>query len=339
MRFLPAYRLRSWRRIDSGGPVLRYRPSLVTVAHRLIVTLVCLVVAAGVEWSFQRAGFVPMSTHLARGSFVEIISSTCRSLAAGRFTGVGNLIELGRFSVTGMLLLVGLMAPLSCLWNRLSLYVTQENDVVLKSVFLWPRRVRYPLNSFSSIRTFAIERYQFGEYGRLEGHYWEWIVQLSIQGQPRLPFPGSAGLAFTSVGPQFHVYRERFQPSMLGRAPEPVRVLVKGLREVTGLPAEPPQLVEGRITGRGRVAYNAAIQENAAEPVARFEGRVGAGEPLPDAIKARLAGMRGATASTDASGVERVVSQRIEVTGADGQKQVYNSIDELPDDIRQRLGL
>lgn len=373
MRAAPTYPIYTWRQASRDESELRYRPTLRTVLHRLAITFVCLLFAALFQWgqvgledrlsSPSRSATAPETIRelqAAEENLIESMRGTLgeaaterivrqanaerelRAQAAAatitRFEQTRRFLDTGRHGLIGLFVLLGVYAPLSCLWNRVTISRTPEGQLAIKSFMILPRTTYWPLDDFYAIRTFAMEHYGFRRRGGLLYHRWEWLVQLSFKGRPHLPFHGSAGLAFSEMSPQFHIHRERHQPSLPGRAPEVVRDLVKGLRAVTGLKAEPPQLIEGRIVGRKRVVYNATLRESQETPVAHEQHVFRSGDPIPEDIKARIAAMTGNRTEELPCGALRSVSQQI-IVDEDGRKVTYNSIDELPEHIRRRLGL
>ena len=246
--------------------------------------------------------------------------------------------QYAHYGITAFFALLGVYAPLSCLWNRVTVSRTRHGEVKIESFFLRPRTAYWPVDAFHAIRTFAVEHYGFSRYGKITYHRWEWLVQLSLKGQPHMPFLGSAGLASGEMSPQFHIYQEKRQPSMIGKAPEPVRELVKGLRAITGLKAEAPELIEGRRVGRRNVAYRHQFTEEEGMPVSRQEFVFKHGEPLPDHIRARISGMHTGLQHRP-GGVIRNTTQTIVVRDEAGNEITYGSVDELPEEVRRRLGL
>ena len=374
MRAAATYPIHTWRQKGGAENELRYRPTVWTVLRRLAITAVCFLIAGLWEWNHQRGErqlYNPVDYtaspereaeyQAAREQSVESLREVLdpeaieRILAeadAGRAerdrraagaTAQYNQVRLAllyvHYGIFGFFVFVGLYPPLSCLWNRVTITRTPQGELAITSFFVWYRTRYWPLEDFYAIRTFAKEEYGFNRRGVVNAHNWVWYVQLSLRGQPQMPLSGAAGLVFGPSSPQFQVYKERHQPSMIGKAPEPVRELVKGLRALTGLKAEPPQLLEGRIVGRKKVAYQATMAEVEATPVTRRQHTFRPGEPIPEDIRAQIAAMTGDRVEEQADGVIHHVQQDIVVTDEQGRSVRYASIEDLPEEVRRRLGL
>lgn len=158
-----------------------------------------------------------------------------------------QLIADGMRIFFGSLLGLALLAPISCLWACMTISKDVRGEITLFSWSVFPRRRRWPADYFERITTWAMERYWFTRHGHLLKHAWEWHVVLSPRGLPSMPYTGDAAFSNESPGPQFLVSHQKHQPAQNERAPDKVRQLVKALRALTGLPADPPKIVEGEM--------------------------------------------------------------------------------------------
>jgi len=374
MRAAPTYQLYTWRQTAADQYEIRYRPTLWTVLHRLAITAVSLFIAGCWEWGHQRLErrlYEPVdytispereaeyraAQEAALASIGEVlepevleriaaeaeVERAARARRAAEETARANQLRrvllYVHYGIVGFFVIVGILPPLTCLWSRVTITRTPQGELAIRSCVLWPRTTRWPLRDFHSIRTVAKEQYGFYRRGGIASHNWVWYVQLPVGGQPQIPLSGVGGVVFGNASPQFQVYREKYQPSMIGKAPEPVRELVKALRALTGLEAEAPRLVEGRIVGRKKVAYTVAGGDETAIPVAHQEHVFRHGEAIPDDLRRRIAAMTGDRIEALGDGTARSFTQEITVTDEAGRQVSYGSIDELPEDVRRRLGL
>ncbi|MBX3178123.1 MAG: hypothetical protein KF886_12220 [Candidatus Hydrogenedentes bacterium] len=374
MRVAPNISLYTWRLVAREENLLRFRPTLHTALRRSAFTLLCFLIAGFLEWNhlrrdhrlfepvdFTRSSLSPEEREAAQrdaeaafeGILDEAAMARVREEAAARqaahqrnlaeeterYNTVRRGLFYAHYGAVGFLVLAGAVAPLSCLWNRVTIRRTREDELEIRSFVFRPRTARWPLHEFYGIRTFVKERYSFYRNGRIASHHWEWIVQIALRGQPQMPLGSGLSLGFGGAAPQFIVFREKHQPSLIGKAPGPVRDLVKGLRELTGLMAEPPQIVEGQVVGRRKVAYRASIAETEETPVATRRHTFRPGDPIPEDLRARIAAMTGDRTEELPDGGQRHFTQDIVVTDEQGRSVRYASIDDLPEEVRRRLGL
>ncbi len=376
MSVAPSYGIHTWNQTSLGDRGLCYRPSLRTFVRRLVITAVCALVVGGTEYGYRRiAAPPPIASPVTeeelrkfeetrpaleeslRGMLGdEVYAQVLREAEAAkaqregqraqqaakaeaRLAPLRQAFNYAHYGIIGLFSFIGLLAPLSCLWSRVTVTRTAQGELVIKRRALLSSTTHWPVDGFHGIRTFAMEHYGFDRYGRPNAHGWAWIVPLSFKGNPHLPSLGSTGVSFGAMSPQFHIDQEKRQPNMVGKAPEAVRDLVKGLRAITGLQAEPPQLVEGRIVGRRKVAYDAPVGAVKEELISREEHAYRRGEAIPEHIKARIAGMTGGLTDALPHGVKGVIRQEIVVRDDEGNEVTYESMDDLPEEVRRRLGL
>jgi len=280
MRPVPIYDLRSWAPRTQYANRVVYRPTIRTVLLRSRWTLFCTVLALLLLYSTRefREPPSPLTLTESEGEFAfsgnrearewlldqvgqeeldriteEIIQRNVAHDAATaaereRFEKIRMGMLGGVDALFAMLLVLGLLPPLTCLWARVAIHTNSRGELTISRVSLWPRRRHWPQGHFVGIATWAIERYWSSPHGGIHKHAWEWIVQLSPAGLPSMPFAGDGVFATEEMSPQFLVYRQKRQPGPKERAPEPVREFVKILRGLSHLPAHPPKVVEGRLT-------------------------------------------------------------------------------------------
>ncbi len=359
MPFAPIYDIRTWRCVTTSNDTLRYRPGLVTFLRRLFLAGLCAVGIFLVESGYRSLANPPSSVSFLDRPEIqqELQEDQTRALEGIRSrmsdeeyqrlvtdaeaTHKERLAELAaaqerpdqivrvtgvlRRPFQGFLAAVGALALLSCLWNRLTITANARGELAFSSVFFWPRTGYVPLAALQGIQIFAVER--FGKKRPLSppDHHWEWIVKIAAaKGCP---------------SPQFHVLRERSQPQMHGMGPTPVQALVQALHRLTGLPVRPPELISARRVGRRGVEYDKSLGGISTTPVSHERHEFSRGETIPDELKARIASMTGNRIESLPGGGNRTVTQEITVTDDNGQSVTYGSIDELPAEVRRRLGL
>lgn len=359
MPFIPVYDIRTWRCVTATREELRFRPGLVTLLRRLFLAGLCALGIFMVEFTFRGAANTAPQTSLpAHGerrqevsedlarAFEAIRNSISEeeyqrllaeadaghtqrlaemTAARERSAHVERAFGLIRQPLLGVLATVGIMAVLSCLWNRLSVARNARGELEIFSFFLWPRTGYVSLAALHGIQIFAVERLGKKRPMSPPDHHWEWIVKLvSTDGSP---------------APQFHILRERRPPGMRGMGPAPVRELAQALHLMTDLPVSPPELINAQRAGGRGVVYDRSLNDLKVTPVRQETWNFSRNEEIPSEIRAQISGMTGNRTEVLPGGVTRSMRQEIVVTDEQGRSISYNSIDELPDDVRRRLGL
>lgn len=282
MKRVPIYNVRTWRIRAADSQRIVLRPTLRTFAIRLQATIVFLAMIGVIEYTVRRMRSDPAAPpgitqnehdEIARGAEdlrefmrVELGEETAERIereaaqssaareaeiaaSARRVEQVGDWVRFGRYTLYGVLAAVGLLPPLGCLWSRVTIRRTVRGEVSVRAFEILLRRRTWPGGHFERIRTFAMERYWNGRYGRITRHAWDWFVQLDPAGLAHMPV--AMDVAWAGPGkdlpPQFLVHRQKYQPGTKDCAPEPVREFVKALRALTGLPADQPQIIEARL--------------------------------------------------------------------------------------------
>ena len=359
MPFVPIYDIRTWRCVASTTDSLRYHPGLVTFLRRLFLAGLCAVGIFAIE-----TGYRSLANPLARSSFLdrpeiqqelqedharalEAIRSSMsedeylRLVAEAESTHNQRLAELAaaqkrpdeivralgvvRQSLEGILAAVAVLALLSCLWNRLTLTRNAREELEISSFFFWPRTGYVALASLYGIQILAVERYGKKRPMSPPDHHWEWIVKFAAaQGSP---------------APQFHIFKQRRPPGMQGMGPAPVQELAQALHLLTGLPVSPPALISAQRVGRRGVVYDKSMNEPMVSPVRHEARHFSKEEEIPPEIKARIAAMTGNRTELLPGGATRSTRQQIVVTDEQGRSISYDSVDELPEEVRRRFGL
>ncbi len=285
------YRFTDWRLAEHDTYGMVYRPSWKTLAGRLTGTALAALLIAGAFYTYGQMGGL-----------------------------IGGLALQVLWGLTGVLALIGILLPLSCLWNRLSISVDPYGNLVVRQMgAVLPSSRDFPLGPFKRIGVFVQEDIRASRYRRYRAG-WRWVVVLLG--------PDAEN------GVQFWSYWQKHEPSDFGRIPEKVQAFVSGLSALTGLAAGEQQVVRSQGRGARRGLSVAPTVD------VRSGGKIYHSlDEIPQAMRARaeeaIARARQSGPESGFSGVH--TSRVITVQGADGATHTYHSLDEMPPEERRRV--
>lgn len=302
LRRVPEFDIQNWRMVAVRPDSFSLRPGGYTLLNRFLL----MVFAVGV------AGFIWFSAVQEQG-----VAMPAR---------LGLNVETAGIALAALLGLLGVMAPLSCLWTRLVVERNARNDLVVRG---WgtvlPFRRVWPLSAFRQINIHADEMYYRRRYGR---HHEGWRFSASLLPTPRMdgvrPHIGAEHLS--SFGVVFHIFRQRERP--FERLPAPVEGFIKNLQNVTGLRCGTPTVHERSPSGRSGIEHATTLDgQRLNGPVYRSR------EEMPEDVRASFDRM----ARDGRTEVTSVRHERIQTSDGHGSVRTYDSLDEVPPEMRSQI--
>jgi hypothetical protein len=265
-------------RLPSEARRIAFQPGLRTSLRRLGGTAVAAFALAGVYFLYQEFD----SLGGASNEFVAVGRGVC--------LGVGGLIGLA-----------GLLAPLSCLWNRIAIDCDARGNLVVTAWKLLPRTKTWPMDSFSRMYVLA-QSVVTGQRGvrRLLGYRW----QVRLEGAHSVEF------------------RPDFQKDapMPGKFSPRTAQFLAALSQLTGLSCEAPVVVDPS----GPRTNVACQRVSGGAPIVQTYSSL---DDLPEEFRAQVNQVR----------TEAMISntpQTIRFRDADGREHTYQSPEEMPPEIR-----
>ena len=243
------------------------------------------------------------------------------------FRAIGQTVY---WAVVGFFGSVGVLAPLSCLWNRIVIEREPAGDLSVTTRWLWPSRRAWPILDVGAI-SIAVWEVTMAPIGRpwRRRTQWRWVVQPTVGGSAEPEAPDRAVA--------FMMCRQPTRPIEGSPPPEPVQVFAEWLSGATGLPTINLPLPQYRTDGTGgsrrarRVTYTT-------EPVVQTSERTYTSiDQLPPEIRAKaeraLAAARQRGKSLDQP-IE-IVSEEITIRDSTGRVRTYRSVDDMPAEDRE----
>ena len=341
-----------WRRVAHGVHAASFRPGTGTIPYRLmalalglgLMALTHLMMAplldpkpasAPALDTAQQAEIDRMNERLLEGLDPDTRASIEAEIAANREaraaesarvqTKAAAVHEGVRIAYTVLMVLFGLLGLLpvvSLAWNQLAFWRDAGNRLILNHWGVFPKRDTIPLDSLSGIRVEAnehVERRPTGKHSSTPvSAGWRWRVWLISK---------AGGMASA----EFVVHHQRERPDERRPAPEPVRLFVDSLQHLTNLPVEPIAVKERNQFDpyAPRVRRGTASTTIPLDDPAALDG-------LPRELRAQIeAALRG-EGSVPVRHVQ-TNTQRVTVTDQQGRTQTYDSMDDLPDEVREKL--
>ncbi len=329
----PTFEFPNWRLTSERADQLSFRPSVKTLGTRLLVTLLFAGLVVGVYFAGLdgrwNGGEVPFAHYVQHGE----------SIAWG---------------IIGLLSALALLAPLSCLWNRMVLRIGPRQDLVVSTWWLFPKSRSYPMAGYASIQVTANEIIHRGRHRQIAEHYWRWSIQMT-----------PAGGEQTAEAPPliFYPHNQKEHPGPKPRPPQVVKTIVHWLQKNGSLAASGPYVIEQSSQaprfGRSKAtllhepqilsgnyesladmppemrqeAERMMVQGAGASPMTqgRRERNVYRSvDEMPPDIRGRFEQMR-------AQAPHATSAQQFRVRDANGNEQVYHSLEEMPPALRARF--
>jgi len=292
------YQLENWHIAARDPHTITFRPSLKTLFQRLAITLVA-VIAVGV---------------------LATIRDQLSGLGAlpGNGDAVAMVISIGIWALMGFAGLVGILSPLSTLWQRVKLSRGVRGTLKFRAYRILTTRHEWPLETGAR---------RGGGPRQHRGYLWsvgvvdqngQWCVDLQVD-------------------------REKHGP-LEGRLSERTRQCVEALQRITGLHfGGMPIVIEH--DGTPRAMNDSSDTMPGTTHVTERRGNVTKHvttsteshtyhslDEMPPEIRARVEAVM---AQGRSSGAETFVSEQITIADENGTR-TYNSVDEMPPDVRAR---
>lgn len=344
----------NWDLAHQGAEQIVYRPGLKTLMGRLGLTLIMAVLIATLYFgiadpllkSSERRVITPATQQqveeLARATkeLEESLRETMTEEAwqdyvrkreaeqtereaqiAEKMAQQNAVVQTGIAIVGGvctLFALVGLLAPLSVLWNRLSIDRDIRGNLTVSTRVLWPRTHSWPMDSFGRITVCAKEVIHSTRYRRNVSVGWRWHVFLEAKG---------AGLG-TQEPVAFCPSQQKSRPSLEGRMPDRVAIFVQWLESMTRLPVSGPTIMEFSGMEPGLFSTKRRFRSVGQPHVERHTYR--SLDEMPPEVCAQAERMM-------AEGKTTHSTHSITVRDAEGREQTYNSLDEMPPELRAKI--
>ena len=215
--------------------------------------------------------------------------------------------------VFGLLAGFGILAPLSCLWQRIVVERDPRNNLVVRSLVLLPKTTAFPIDGFRCATVLAQEVRTSRRTGnRPVG--WRWRVVL----------------ANDTGGVEFWPDQQKHRPGPDTVSPRTAHFLQR-LKLLTGLLCTKPQQVEWH-SGRAGAYRTGRTLVTTSEPVVERHVYRSPDE-MPSHLRRRAEEM---VTKARERGISSVTREQIMIRDSDGNAHTYNSVEEMPPDVRAR---
>lgn len=295
-----SYSLLNWYVDRQDAHEIVYRPTLAALISRLKYPAAVLAIGIGLLY------------------LLEETRSLVANPAAIRNAAYAALAVLGLLS----LLPIG-----SSLIEEVRITRTGQEMLAIRKRGLWTSTFLFPLSPDSVMSVCARESLgRTRRRGPLYSRGYTWTVTLAAK-----PAIHTVGIACLNFDLDF----QRMRPLDNRSLPARVRESADALGSICGLPVDTqPAIIDAQRIGRGwgtrrRIALPSVS-------VSRHDVSI---EELPEDVQAKVRSMIDSARSQGASGITQEVTlkQEFKVLGSDGRMQTYNSIEELPPDVRETI--
>ena len=283
------YDIRGWKLAKVSDETILFRPGQKVLLRRLGATVFAIGVALLLLWAYSSSF-----------DFVRI----------GQYTV--NLQSLLLFLI-GVLIALGALAPISCLWNCLRIERTPRRDIsIYRMGIVLPSWREWPAGTFQNIAPGAKEVLRSSRY---EKHFiWWFTVNLmpAMSGETKIEFR----LVEETQGGQLYF-------------PKVVREVGAALSRLTGIPATG---FDAKMP-LGSMEHN---QVHIVQSMPQKKKRVFTSlEEVPPELRARIEQFKAGVEINGKSGLFSTASEKITIT-QNGETHTYHSIDEMPPEVRAR---
>lgn len=349
MRPAPVIHMLGWRCVKRSANGLSFRPGAGTLKYRLMALALGAVLMGITHLALTplMAGPQPVFTDAERAQIVEMqfqLNELARELTDNDRERIADRAEvrsahfaraqeqaawMHRAAGTGYTVLMvlfgvcGLLPVVSLAWNRVNLWTDAGGRLMIHRWGLFPRTRTIPIASLGGIQLAArehVERWPSGKHSSVPySAGWRWRLRLMTTAGGRAA--------------EFVLLHERDRPRDGAPPPEPVRLFADTLERMTGLRCTPPVVEDSaRLNRRGGAARHSLRRDSFSTHIPLDDP--GALDELPPALRAQVeAALRGEGGAS----VSHFASTAVTVTDEQGRTRSYDSIEDLPPDIRARL--
>jgi hypothetical protein len=304
VKYLPVFDITDWRLVRHDADSLVYKPTAATVARRLLWTLFAGIVMAAIHWGF-----------------------TDRANLESLFRMPAHYLDWVYQGLMAFFAAVAILAPLSCLWNVVSLTRDPRGRLIVTRRMLRTTTLRWPAQCLTGITIACMEQTSRTRGGTRIPLGWQWQVQAArrVEADPetqRLPWEL-----------EIAVDKQKHAPADVRHLPERVRTFVAWLHAATGAPVDEPQLVPWGHPRRTAVNRQEFVSPGASQVNSQ---RFASLDDAPPEIRERIEAML-AERGIDELPVNKPLSmssQAITFKDASGNVRTYNSPDDMPPDLR-----
>lgn len=350
------YDIRDWTLKEFEADRLVYRPSPRTLMRALGVTLIAAIIIGGLVGTFgippgsafekepgqnitqeekdRRISDLNAAMEAMRKSMPETDSKLLdtgpethsadraaqRAAAQQKFELIGTIGAALYWLVFTIAAFFAIAAPLSMLWQKVTIDLDYNSDLRVKYFELWPSTRVFPVAEMNAMAILAEEIIHYSRrnhYTEFEG--WRWSVTLMGQND--------------SV--TFQVDMEETLPTKLERMTQRVNTFIQSLHHMTGVEPSAPGLV------RDRLETNFFGRRKSTKQVVRTQPRVQSQshtfqslDEVPDHMRAQVEQL---LQQSQQSGNGMATQQVFHIRDANGIEQTYHSIEEMPPEIRAKF--
>lgn len=239
--------------------------------------------------------------------------------------------------VCGLLALMGILAPLSVSWNRVSIFVSGRNQITVTSRGIWSSSCQMTIDTDTRLAVRAVEKIERRRHAGIVRHGHRWKVSIE-------PAPGLALLGTMVASIEFDVHHQKDRPVEGMPLPPRVRTFAEAIQRMTGLMPGPHIIMDYQgsqgFFGKRRMVSSTSgplvsTSTYIGEPV--VTSRTIQYDEMSPEMRAQFEAMRArAGAGPNETISAEVVSHGGPITfrDASGTEHTFDSIDEMPDDIR-----
>ncbi|MBM3289910.1 MAG: hypothetical protein FJY92_07130 [Candidatus Hydrogenedentes bacterium] len=310
--------VRDWNCVESTPQSIAFRPSGRTLLRRLGGTLLAAIV-------------------------IGMCSALMFEAYNKRAVPEGDVVFQVYLAVCGVVSVLGILAPLSVLWDRVSIVVDGRNRIAVIARGIRTKTCGATIDQSTRLGVRAVEHIRRRRHAGISHLGYRWIV--SIEPSPSIELIGTT---VTSI--DFVVHWQKDRPVEEMPLPPRVRAFVDAIGRMTGLLAAPHTISDyaGVESLWGRRRYRVSGHSG---PIVETRTMIGAPvvsshtvgfDEMSPEMRAQFEAFR---ARAGAGGTETVTAEfvsdggGIAYRGADGTVHTYRSVDDMPPEVRAMLDM
>ncbi|MBX7255960.1 MAG: hypothetical protein K1Y02_06330 [Candidatus Hydrogenedentes bacterium] len=294
------YALVDWYVSRCDRHSLVYRPSLTALLKRLGYPFAALLVGAGILYLVHHASTL---------------------------TAVPLVLKSGAQVFVVLLGILSMLPVLSALIEEVGIGRDASGNLVVQKRSLWTSRLVSPLSQHTTIQVSACQSLaRTRRHGPLYSRGYTWIV--TVVSSPLMQGVGGFHL-------EFQLDHQHERPLDNRPFPSRVKEFVDALSGITGISADPkPAIVDAQVSGRGW-----GTTRNITIPISRVTRHEIPLDELPPDVRAKVESLVNSEKGGLTPGFTKEVTlkQEFKVLGKDGSVQHYDSIEDLPPEVREAI--